>query len=200
MGWSSRSVLAAAFSAHHNDARRVTAGQQRAARVAAVLLWSLGLGAGCDHDAPDEPFAHPALQGVELDLLEAIERAEALHPAGVTVEAEFARQDGIPIYEVDLLDASEVYEISIDARDGAVLDMLTDPEDLPEAEAAAAALAASSVSLGDALERAELETGGFPIKVEVEDGQAIEVVVIVEQEVISLTVSLEDGSIRETGA
>ena len=177
------------------DNGRMSATVTRSAWSRALsFVGPLVLVAGCEgQDPPDEPPLHQSLLGVEITLAEAIESAETTHPAGVTIEAELGRRDDRPIYEVERLDAGEIYEVVLDARNGTVLTTSMDTEDLAEAEAAAVALANAPITLADALSAAEEQTGGFPVEIEV-DQEFIEVVVVIEQEVSPLAFSLEDGA------
>lgn len=153
--------------------------------------------AGCDRNGGEPDPGQEILPGVELSLAEAIAIGEAEAPEGVPVEAELEGINSDPVYEVGVPGAEVVRELLIDPVTGELRNTLEELEDLDEAQAAAAALETSVVTLREAVELAEAEMGAVAVEAEAYSDGIIEIVLLSDDTAIEVEVSMADGSLTE---
>ena len=113
------------------------------ARVICAGLAALVLAlAACDPDDPPSGDDGGPLDGVKIDLLEAMAIADDTVPNAITLDAELSDEDGNgPIYDVDRYLDGETQEVVIDAATGDVIAIRFDPEDQADGPEQAAAIA-----------------------------------------------------------
>jgi uncharacterized membrane protein YkoI len=153
-----------------------------------ALVAALGLGA-CERGTGDDGAEHG------VDLVTAIAIAQDDLPEGLPVDAELTEFEGAPAYDVDLFVGGETRELFVDTQTGEIVGRLIDPDDFADAALAADALAASDVSLADAIEIAQDVVDGDAVAAELDDAlAAIEIVMVLDTDTRVVSVSLADGT------
>ncbi len=165
--------------------------------MAAALL---GLALSACEPATDSDDDTGLLDGVEIDLLEAMVIAAQAEPDGITLDAELSDEEGDgPQYDIDRQVDGETLEIVIDARTGSVVRVRTDPEDQVDGVEQAEALqnSAGQITLAVAVENAMAAAPGQAVSAELDLDEAwIEVVLIEGEERRLIAIDLDDGSVR----
>lgn len=95
-------------------------------RTSATLLLSLALGLGANHGLARDLDQDEALrlrrEGVIMPFEQLMQRLGQQYPGSTLLEAELEEEDGVLVYEVEILtSAGVVRELELDARDGRVL-------------------------------------------------------------------------------
>lgn len=87
-----------------------------------VLILSAGVGSVLARDLNQDAALRLRREGVILGLEQLIRPALARYPAATLLEAELEDEDGVLLYEVELLTVEGVVrELELDARDGRIL-------------------------------------------------------------------------------
>lgn len=145
---------------------------------------------------PDE-----ALREADVGLAQAIAAARDHVPNGAVFDADFEVGRRGPVYEVELLDGEEVYEVYVDSEDGRVIahEIQVGDDELAEARAAFAYLQAAEVSFAEAIAAAERELEGIAVEAEITK-QGYVVAVLTDRGGYRAVVDSRDGSIVSTAA
>lgn len=112
----------------------------------------------------------PPPPSAPISLAQAVRAAEQ-HTGGRAKKAEMERERGVHVFEIETVSKDGSAEVHVDSTSGKVLGVHTpwfsgvfDRDDQREDQAAFARLAASSVTLADAIEAAEKTVGGRAVK------------------------------------
>ncbi|MDO5090864.1 MAG: PepSY domain-containing protein [Cardiobacteriaceae bacterium] len=160
--------------------------------ILSALLAS-GLAAAHDHGGKHHKRGdlQAALAQVKISALDAIASAEKDTGARAkNIDLELRR--GKAVYDIDLFDDKQEYEIRIDAESGSIVSRKTEiDDDLPKSVA---------ISLAQAVETAERDIGGKVVDAELEKGIVYEVKLVKDDGTRHFAhISAESGNIVDSG-
>ncbi len=179
-------------------------------RVAALALMCLCLAgiarAEGDSKQDAEKQEHDAAKAVlavaKIDLLKAIEIAQAKIPTGKPILVQTEQKKTTMVFEVLLLVGEKVTEVQVNAVTGAIAKVEEDEEgeveDLPEAKKV---LAASKITFAQAITIAKGKVDGgkpFEVDTEIEDGKPIiEVGLLAGDKIMNVEIDAVTGKVLE---
>ena len=137
------------------------------------------------------------LADAEIDLAQAVAKAEAEVPSGTIVDAEFEFEHNRLQYRFVIWQDGNEVRLELAADDGSVLKHRTeavDADDAAELSAQALIVESASLSFVDAIAIAEDATGGTAFEVEADDG-VFEVEVLIGDVVRELDIDPDTGAV-----
>lgn len=155
-----------------------------------------------DNEKKEHDTARAVLAKAKIDLVKAIETAQAKIPTGKPIYASTANEDNSLLFEVFLLVGDSVTEVEVDAVTGMVKKTEEGEDDEVEnLKDAKQVLAKSKISFAEAIAitKGKVEGGKpFEVELEIEDGKSIiEVELLVGEKVMEVEIDALTGKVLE---